>query len=121
MPQANKFTIHIFAALAEQEADLISKRTKESLLAFKRTGKQLGSPDNLTHEAQLKGVQIIKQKSYENENNRKATSMILLMKDKGLNYNKMAKKLNSLGFKTAKGKEFQAVQVKRLHERAVNS
>jgi DNA invertase Pin-like site-specific DNA recombinase len=31
MPQANKFAIHIFVALAEQEADLISKCTSEAL------------------------------------------------------------------------------------------
>lgn len=31
MPQATKFTIHIFAALAEQEALMISQRTKSAL------------------------------------------------------------------------------------------
>lgn len=42
MPQANKFTIHIMAAVAEQEAEAISKRTKAALAAAKARGKQLG-------------------------------------------------------------------------------
>jgi DNA invertase Pin-like site-specific DNA recombinase len=32
-PQANKFTVHIFAALAEQERDMISERTRRALQA----------------------------------------------------------------------------------------
>ena len=35
MPQANKFTVHIMAAVAEQKAEAISKRTKAALAAAK--------------------------------------------------------------------------------------
>jgi DNA invertase Pin-like site-specific DNA recombinase len=42
MPQANKFTVHIMAAVAEQEAEAISKRTKAALAAAKARGTQLG-------------------------------------------------------------------------------
>lgn len=42
MPQANKFTVHIMAAVAEQEAEAISKRTKAALAAAKERGTQLG-------------------------------------------------------------------------------
>jgi hypothetical protein len=44
--------------------------------------------------------------------------MIILMQEKEMNFNKIAKELNIKGFKTSKGKEFQAIQVKRLFERA---
>jgi DNA invertase Pin-like site-specific DNA recombinase len=115
MPQANKFTIHIFAALAEQEAYLISQRTTEALQSLIKQGKKLGSPENLTYVARLKGVQAIKLKSKTNENNRRASSMIKLLKERGLNFNRIAKELNDQGFKTSKGKEFQAIQVKRLY------
>lgn len=42
MPQATKFTIHIMAAVAEQEAEAISKRTKAALQAAKGRGTKLG-------------------------------------------------------------------------------
>ena len=42
-PEANTFTIQIMAALAEQEARLISERTKAALAAAKRRGVILGA------------------------------------------------------------------------------
>jgi len=45
MPEANKLTVHILAAMAEHEREQISKRTKDALVAAKRRGKRLGNPD----------------------------------------------------------------------------
>ena len=42
MPHADKFQLHIYAALAEQERDFISKRTKAALQMAKEKGRQLG-------------------------------------------------------------------------------
>ena len=44
MPRADKFQIHIYAALAEQERDFISQRTKAALAVAKANGKKLGNP-----------------------------------------------------------------------------
>lgn len=42
MPYANKLTIHIIAAMAEHERDMISQRTKAALAAAKKRGTRLG-------------------------------------------------------------------------------
>jgi DNA invertase Pin-like site-specific DNA recombinase len=46
-PHMNKLTIHILAAVAEHEREMISEHTKAALAAAKRRGQRLGNP-NLT-------------------------------------------------------------------------
>ena len=45
MPTANTFTLHIMAAVAEQEAKAIGERTRAALAAAKARGVRLGTPD----------------------------------------------------------------------------
>ena len=42
MPQVNRFVVHILAAVAEQEAEAISKRTKQPSPPQRRGGTKLG-------------------------------------------------------------------------------
>lgn len=42
MPSANRFVVHVMAAVAEQEADAISRRTIAALAAAKARGTRLG-------------------------------------------------------------------------------
>jgi DNA invertase Pin-like site-specific DNA recombinase len=44
LPQANKFTIYVMAALAEMEAEMISARTKAALAEARKRGVRLGNP-----------------------------------------------------------------------------
>jgi DNA invertase Pin-like site-specific DNA recombinase len=44
LPEANRLTLHIFAAVAEHEARMISERTKAALAMAKKRGKVLGNP-----------------------------------------------------------------------------
>src|SRR6266436_3277080 len=43
-PHANKLTVHILAAVAQHEREIISARTSAALQAAKARGKRLGNP-----------------------------------------------------------------------------
>jgi DNA invertase Pin-like site-specific DNA recombinase len=119
MPSANNFTIHIFSALAEQEAKLISSRTKLALAELKKAGSVLGNPKNLNDEARAKGLIAIKQNAINNDRNRQAQSVILSCKEKGMSYRDIAKYLNELNFKTRYGNQFLAPTVHQLYNRTL--
>jgi DNA invertase Pin-like site-specific DNA recombinase len=60
-PHANKLTIHMLAAIAEHERDLISERTTSALKAAKRRGVKLGSPD--PKKGSRVGVRVLRQQA----------------------------------------------------------
>jgi DNA invertase Pin-like site-specific DNA recombinase len=105
-PQANRLTVHILAAVAEHEGKMISERVKVALAAAKARGKKLGSPINLTAEAQAKGSRagtlhkIILADAFAME----MTPIIESYKTQGLNLSQIAAALNRAHILTARGK-----------------
>ena len=51
MPHANRLTLHLMAAMAEHEREMISQRTKAALAAAKARGARLGNPNGAAHLA----------------------------------------------------------------------
>jgi|VirMetMinimDraft_7_1064189.scaffolds.fasta_scaffold13581_4 DNA invertase Pin-like site-specific DNA recombinase len=116
IPNIDKFTLTLFMAIADRERELISIRTKQALDAKKL---EIGEWRNSTflESARQKGQARIRQKARLNSNNRRATELIVLYKDKDLTLEAIAGKLNNSGFRTSKGKLFQKTTVSRLWKR----
>jgi DNA invertase Pin-like site-specific DNA recombinase len=55
MPKAGKFTLHIMAAVAEQEADMIAERTRKAMQTAKARGTMLGRRDDAIAAYATKG------------------------------------------------------------------
>lgn len=114
LPDANSFTIGIFALLAQQERELISERTTKALAAKKANGFKLGKPENFTNESRSLGNAAYHQKAVENENNVRANSLIVALRAQKLSYSAIADRLNESGFKTSKGNAFFPATVKQV-------
>lgn len=121
MPSFNTMSLGIYATVAQAEREAISSRTRLALAEKKRQGIRLGSPQNLTPEAQKKGVESIKQKAINNKSNLQSTALIVEYKSKGYSYDKIANILNQLNFGTAKGKLHNPTSVYRLYKRYLES
>lgn len=121
IPNADNFTIHIIAAMAQREAELISSRTIEALKQVKKQGKKLGNPQNFSDDGRIKGSYNNMLRADANENNIRAKAFIGSYKDaiiKGdISLNQMARKLNESGFKTSTGKQFHSSTVKMMMDR----
>ena len=57
------------------------------------------------------------EKASNNDNNRKATILIVSLREKGLSFNQIASKLNEYDYKTRRDCKFSRTQVQRLYDR----
>ena len=111
-PNADEFSIAIYAAMALQERKMISMRTKSALAAAKKRGVKLG----------IAGIRNIKKANEAKvlKANRFAETIRPLVKplrQSGKTYMEIANILNSLGIKTPQGKSFFASSVQRYAAR----
>lgn len=113
MPEANRLTLHILAAVAEHERELISQRTRAALQAAKARGRRLGNPRAadaapLAHQA--------------NRNQAAAFAVPILpllqgMKQQGMTLAAMAEELNRRGIATARGRSWKPQTVRNILNR----
>nr|WP_256474022.1 recombinase family protein [Lutimaribacter sp. EGI FJ00013] len=111
MPHADKFQLHIYAALAEQERDFISLRTKQALAAAKARGVQLGGLRDKT----MKRNEAAKQAADAAAD--RVASIVRPMRESGASYQKIADALNAANVPTPRGKKWAAMSVKNAADR----
>jgi DNA invertase Pin-like site-specific DNA recombinase len=105
MPQANRLTLHILAAVAEHEREMISQRTKAALAAAKARGTRLGNPrpdmPRITAASAAAAARF--------RTGVKAT--IVTLRGQGMSLRAIAADLNGRGIRTARGRRWQAATV----------
>jgi len=106
MPQATRLTIHILAAVAEHEREMISTRTKAALAEAKRRGTTLGNPR--LEDARAWAVAA-------HHTRRPAPEVLKLMTEwqqQGKGLRQIARDLNRLHIRPPRGREWYATSVR---------
>ena len=123
-PQASRLTIHILAAVAEEEARLVSERTKNALAAYKARGGVLG-PATFRNRQDWKAKQEQSRQRATQRNSElsfvaydEIRPIVQNLRGQGLSFQAIADSLNEQGFRTRlTGSEWSKTQVKRLVDR----
>lgn len=122
-PFANRLTIQILAAVAEDETRRISERTKAALAAYKRRGGRLGAQlpqcRNLTARARRKGAQAAADvhRRRADEAYADLRDQLVDLRQGGKSFQAIAKQLNAEGQTTRRGKAWNPMQVSRVLNR----
>jgi len=111
LPQADKFQLHLYAALAEQERAFISQRTKAALAEAKARGVILGGLRDSTNERnKVRAASAFKlAKSIE--------KIVVPMRKRGDSLKAIAGSLNDAKVSTSRGSLWTPIQVSRVLER----
>jgi DNA invertase Pin-like site-specific DNA recombinase len=114
-PHANKLTVHILAAVAQHEREIISARTSAALQAAKARGKRLGNPK--LAEARKHAVQARTEKADRYSAN--VLPVIREIQQSGIqSLRGIARALAARGISTARGGAWTPVQVSDILRRA---
>jgi DNA invertase Pin-like site-specific DNA recombinase len=118
MPHANRLTLHLMAAMAEYEREMISQRTKAALAVAKARGVRLGNPNGAVYlasfskDAARKSVEA--RRSSATARNRSVLNILESMGHSASNAHATAIALNHAGITTARGGRWSATQVRRI-------
>jgi DNA invertase Pin-like site-specific DNA recombinase len=112
---ADPFTLHLYAALAEKERTLISVRTKAALAAARARGAILGTPANLKNQALGSRRGSIANREQATARAADIMPVIATIQAEGTtSLSGIARALNARSIPTARGAVWSAVQVQRV-------
>jgi DNA invertase Pin-like site-specific DNA recombinase len=114
MPHANRLTIHILAAVAEHEREMISARTRAALQAAKARGAKLGSPD--PRRGSEAGLASIRTKATAHAAN-VLPVIEAIMASGAYTLREIAAALNARGLGTARGGSWHPESIARMLRR----
>ena len=120
MPQANRLTVHIMAAMAEHEREMISARTKVALAQARKRGVKLGGDrGNIQRHAKKGAARSATARS--SKANERARDLIPLVKDiirsESNTLSNVADALNCRDITAPRGGAWSRAQVKTLIDR----
>jgi DNA invertase Pin-like site-specific DNA recombinase len=119
-PQANRLTVHILAAVAEHEREMIAARTKAALGAAKARGTKLGGDRGNFATIRDKGnpVSVAIRSAKADKRAADIAPVIRELQGSGASLRTIAAELTQRGIETPrKGGTWSATQVKRVLER----
>lgn len=111
LPQASRFELHLYAAMAEKERHFASQRTKAALAAAKARGVQLGGPRRYLD------AENDRRASVALRNAQSVASLVVPLRQKGATLKEVADALNGGGVRTPQGKEWRPTQILRVLRR----
>jgi DNA invertase Pin-like site-specific DNA recombinase len=116
MPEANRFLLHVMAAVAEHEAQAISDRTKAALAAAKARGVKLGwsIPERASeqHQAAKKGAAVNTARALTHAKN--VLPVVEQIRAGGASLRQIAAELNARSIRTARGGKWYAATVRNI-------
>jgi DNA invertase Pin-like site-specific DNA recombinase len=114
-PHANKLTIHILAAVAQHEREIISARTSAALQAAKARGKRLGNPKLFEARRHAEAAK----KESADQYSKNILPLIREIQGSGIkSLRGVARALAARGIPTARGGAWTPVQVSAILKRA---
>jgi DNA invertase Pin-like site-specific DNA recombinase len=117
-PHANKLTVHILAAVAQHEREMIAQRTKDALAAAKARGVKLGNPRLAEARDKANTASVAAADAF-------AANVLPIIREiraSGVqSLRGIAKALTARGVKTARGGQWSAAQVSDIVNRPFES
>jgi DNA invertase Pin-like site-specific DNA recombinase len=119
MPEANRFLLHVMAAVAEHEAQAISDRTRAALAAAKARGVALGwsMPARADEQRQASRKGASRNARIADQHAANVLPVIRQIAAGGASLRQIANELNARGAKTARGGLWYAATVRNLMAR----